>query len=309
VSNPLADTAPPTAADPALEPVPGGLIAGRYRVERCLGQGGMGAVYAAVDLERNQPVAVKVLAGHNACDREFLARFAREARTTGALDHPAIVKVFEVGRHGTQPFLVMERLEGETLASRLDRGPLAPDEALAVLEPLVDGLAYLHREKIIHRDVKPANVMLGDRGRVTLMDFGLVRGPRDPSITRDGFAVGTPGAMAPEQILGDGPVDGRADQYALGAIAFEMFAGRMPFLGLSDVALLRAHIDEPVPDPRRFRPELPAPVAEVILRAMAKRPDQRFDEVTGFLAALKSALALPEARPSSGGWLGRLLGR
>jgi len=317
MGTPLADTQPVRLDTQVTRPnskgadvASGELVDNRYRILERLGQGGMGAVFRAHDVDGQRDVAIKILTSDNACDPEFVARFQREARTTGALDHPAVVPVYAVGKQGARHYLVMQLLDGETLELRLSRGKLTMSQTLEILRPLVSGLAYLHGQKLVHRDVKPGNVMLRRDGGVTLMDFGLVRGPKDPSITRDGFAVGTPGAMSPEQILGEGVIDGRADQYALGVLLFECLTGHMPFEGLSDVELLRKHIEEPIPDPRIIEPEMPTAVADVILRAMAKKPQERFLNVEALLAALENAASGNGVRPTTSGsrWLARVLG-
>lgn len=295
-------------ARPGPELQPGELLDGRYRILEQLGKGGMGAVFLAQDTERGERVAVKVLAGEHANDPEFVERFMREGRTAGALEHAAIVPVFAVGRDRGRHYLVMAHLQGETLDKRFDRGPMTLDELLPLLRQLASGLAHLHAQRLVHRDVKPGNVMVAPDGRVTLLDFGLVRGARHPSITRDGFAVGTPGSMAPEQILGDAPVDGRADQYALGVLVFEALTGKMPFAGLGEVQVLRKHLEEPVPDPRTFAPRLEASVADAVMRAMSKRPEQRFLSVLDFVHALERARAPAPAPRRTPAWLVAVLG-
>src|SRR5882672_2949435 len=211
---------------------------GRYRIEAELGSGGAGTVYRALHLERQTKVAVKVLRPELASSVELRHRFAREARALTALSHPNIVSVVDSGVASDTAFLVMELLEGETLSARLKRGALSVTAALVIMRQLLSALGFVHEQKLVHRDVKPANIFLqaeGDgRDRVRLLDFGLAKflAPEalGPSLTRAGQVFGTPSYMAPEQIAGQ-QADPRTDVYAAGIVLFEMLAGRVPFQG------------------------------------------------------------------------------
>jgi serine/threonine protein kinase len=255
---------------------------GRYRIEAELGSGGAGTVYRALHLERQTKVAVKVLRPELASSVELRHRFAREARALTALAHPNIVSVVDSGVASDTAFLVMELLEGETLSARLKRGALSVTAALVIMRQLLSALGFVHEQKLVHRDVKPANIFLqaeGDgRDRVRLLDFGLAKflAPEalGPSLTRAGQVFGTPSYMAPEQIAGQ-QADPRTDVYAAGIVLFEMLAGRVPFQGdASDV--LRRHIMDDLPLATAMPKGVPAGVIAVLRTATAKTRTGRF---------------------------------
>jgi eukaryotic-like serine/threonine-protein kinase len=272
----------------------GTCIAGRYRIERLLGTGGMGAVYAAFDLRRNERVAVKVLGIEPSSDVGRLERFRREARAVTQIGHPNIVRALDAGMidphtgermAGTMSgngrgFLVMELLEGDDLHARLRRESRLPTAVgVAIARQVAAGLAAAHAHGIVHRDLKPENVFLCRDGVVKVLDFGLAQVDRTAGaarVTAQNALLGTPEYMSPEQAAGN-PVDARADVYALGCMLYEMFTGRPPFTGRSFVAVLMAQLAEaPVP-PRACDPpaRIPAPLEALILKALAKEADQR----------------------------------
>jgi len=247
----------------------GDVIVGSYVVERQLGRGGMGAVYLATDRLSGQRVAVKVLPASLARERDIRERFVREARALAALDHPGIVPLVTFAQDGDDRFLVMKYVAGESLEALLARsGVLDPDRAAAIVRSMAEALDYAHTHGVIHRDIKPGNVLVADDGRVVIVDFGIARtsdGGR--RVTETGMLMGTPQYMSPEQIVG-APVDGRADLYACGLVLYEMLTGAPPFDGDRTFDILRAHVDEtpidvavaraavapdatPIPDPLR----------------------------------------------------------
>jgi serine/threonine-protein kinase len=274
----------------------GTVVGGKYRIERLVGRGGMGAVYAAVRAGARKRVAVKLMLPGIARDPESRERLLREAQAAGRIRHANVVRVFEVGTHRGVPFLVMELLVGTLLRERMDEGPMPLRSALAIILPILSGVASAHRAGVVHRDLKPENVMLvRDRRRreaPKILDFGIAKltGPQcEPvtSITRKSVVLGTPAFMAPEQLMGE-PVDARADVYSLGVLLYAMLAGRRPFDAEGYNQLLFKIASEEPAGLTQLRPELPAAVEAIVRRAMARRPERRFGDVDGFSAALRT---------------------
>jgi eukaryotic-like serine/threonine-protein kinase len=252
----------------------GDLVADRFAVERVAGSGGMGAVYRAIDRLSGQPAAIKVLGGADTGER-----FQREARLLAELRHPAIVQYLA---HGTtqdgELFIAMEWLEGETLSQRLRRGPMSVGESIALVRRIADALALAHARGVVHRDIKPGNVLIvdGQIDRAKLLDFGVAQWRhRSAELTRTGVVLGTPGYMAPEQARGDGEVDARADVFALGCVLFQCLTGRAAFAGGGTVAVLAKLILDDAPRVRDFRPELPRELDVLVDRMLSKEPELR----------------------------------
>src|SRR5262245_22423367 len=264
----------------------GTTLAERYRLDALLGRGGMGTVYRAHDLTLGRDVAVKVVEGN--LDSEVRRRLLHEARTAASLNHPHIVAVHDAGEAANEPFVVMELVEGGSLRNR----ELALSQVIAVGRQLCDALTHAHERGIVHRDLKPENVLLADDDgalMVKLADLGLAFIGRDTRLTQSGMMLGTAPYMAPEQALGV-PVDGRADLYALGALLYEMVAGRPPFPGDDPIAVVSQHLHAPVVPPITHRPDLPPALDALILKLLAKRPEDRLataSEVDAALAAIR----------------------
>ena len=271
---------------------------GKYQIKAILGKGGMGMVYLGYDPMLDRRVAIKVLAPHLVWDEGFVERFLREARAAARIKHPNIVTVYDVGQEQEQFFFVMEYLEGETLAEYIrQHGALQPEEALSILHPLADALDYAHQQGLVHRDVKPGNVMIGSGQRVTLTDFGISRAAEETRLTTTGTIMGTPEYMSPEQAWGE-EVGFQTDLYSLAVVAYEMLSGRVPFSGTTPHAVLYKQINEPPPPIRQSRPELPAGVEAVLARALDKEPSRRHATARAFLLDLESALAGEVATPA-----------
>ncbi len=295
-------------ADPSLEPTGlhalgpavGGTLGG-FHLVRELGRGGMGVVYEAEDVALHRRVAVKCLLPHLA-DEAFRSRFLREARAAAALRDDHVVTVHQVGREGDTPFLVMEFLEGETLAALLDRrGFLPPADAVRIAREVALGLAAAHAKGIVHRDVKPENVWLGiPAGRAKVLDFGLARPADGPTLTAPGTVAGTVGYMAPEQIYG-GPLDGRTDLYALGCLLYRMAWGDLPHRGENTLAHLDAVVNTDAPDLSAVGRRLPAPLADLLRRLLARNPDDRPADAAGVAAELAAigAAVSPAGPPAA----------
>jgi serine/threonine protein kinase len=276
----------------------GTTIGGKYKLERLLGAGGMGGVYAASPAGGGAQVAVKVLSVADPASRERIAgRFAREARAVTALNCPHIVSVLDAGSEAARPYLVMELLEGEDLGQRLQRDARLPvADALHVVAQVLVALGSAHEAGVVHRDLKPDNIFLttrgSDRSFCKLLDFGMSKlTPRENqtlalALTKKGMAVGTPFYMAPEQARALDDVDGRADLWALGAILFECLAGRPPFVGSSQQQVLIAICTTDAPDVRALRPDVPSKVAKLVARALARDRSQRFVSAWQMLAAV-----------------------
>jgi serine/threonine-protein kinase len=288
---------PPTGRPPARDAGLVGQRFGSFRVVRELGQGGMGVVWLAEHELIRKRVAVKVLHEHLARDKRLVARFLSEARTLTLVQHENIVAIYDLDMSEGRPYLVMEYLEGQSLAS-LARGPLSVPLAVDLLCQVCDALSAAHAHGVIHRDLKPGNVLLVPAGegrqRVKLLDFGLAKSllyPSEMTPTQNGVLLGTPEFMAPEQCAGE-PVDARTDLYAVGVMAFQMLTGQLPFTG-HPAELLLAHLQRPPPLAHEVKPGLPQALSRVLVRAMAKRPDQRFASAAELREALQAAVASP----------------
>ena len=261
-------------------------LCGRYHLERLIGAGGMAQVWEATDLVLGRRVAVKVLHPHLAGDQAFVARFRAEAVAAARLSHPNIVGVYDTCSDGVHEAIVMELLDASTLRRYLDeQHTVDADTTVRIGLRLLDALEAAHRAGLVHRDVKPSNILLCADGRVKIADFGIAKADDQTELTQEGSLVGTATYLAPEQLLGN-PVDGRADLYSLGIVLYECLTGRVPFQGETGaaVALARLHAD-PV-DPRRLRADVPPRVAEAVLRTLQREPDDRFDSAADLRAAL-----------------------
>ncbi|MBX3467477.1 MAG: serine/threonine protein kinase [Planctomycetes bacterium] len=266
---------------------------GGYEVRGELGRGGMGVVYRAFDPALAREVAIKVVGDR--LDAEEAERLRREGQAAARLHHPNIVAVHGLGEHGGRPYLVMDLVEGEGLAARLRRqGPLPPREAASLAASLARALDYAHRQGVIHRDLKPQNIMIDREGEPRLLDFGLSRVVDRQSLTATGEVLGTPGYMAPEQANGEraGPP---ADVYGLGATLYALLTGRPPFEGGSTLDVLRAALEEAPTPPQALRPGLDPALAALCLRCLEKAPGARF------ASARDVAEALGDARPAAAG--------
>jgi len=279
-----------------------GSVLGKYEIKAELGRGGMGSVFLGRDPLLDREVAIKVLAPYLIWDREFVERFLREARAAARLKHPHIVTIYDVGQEEGQYYFVMEHLAGETLSARMQRdGAMAIQDALAILRPLAEALDYAHQQGVVHRDIKPGNIIIGPAGQVTLLDFGIARAAQEGKLTGTGTIVGTPEYMSPEQAKAAN-VDSQTDQYSLGVVAFQMLSGRVPFQADSTLALMFKVVHEPPPPLADFRPDLPAEVGRALERALAKEPGERYPTASAFVDALEATLvekptleaALPE---------------
>lgn len=265
---------------------------GKYELLDKIGEGGFGVVYKARDPLLDRLVAVKILNADLARAPDFVERFRREAKLAASLRHPNIVTVIEVGEQEGRYYIVMEYLDGPSLAEQLrDNKPVLLRKAVEILEPLADALDYAHAKGMIHRDVKPGNVILSDSGRrPVLTDFGLVKSTFDVgSATTTGVMIGTPEYMAPEQITGGDPVPA-TDQYALGILAYQMVTGHVPFTGRTPYEIQTGHVTRQLPDPRQDNPSLPEGIVPILKRVLGKNPVARYSSCREFIKALSDLL-------------------
>jgi len=280
------------------------LLGGRYEIGETIGRGGMATVWRGRDLRLDRPVAIKTLGGTAPAEPGMMQRFEREARTVARLAHPNIVSVYDFGDEDGAAYLVMELVEGESLAAMIARGPLDVPRALAIAAQTCDALAAAHEAGVVHRDVKPGNILVTPGGVVKICDFGIARLQRaaasQASLTGPAVVLGTSEFMAPEQASG-GPVDARADLYALGCVLYAMLTGRPPFVGDTPLSVLSQHLHR-VPEPLAARrPGVPAALDALVAELLAKRPDDRprdARQVRARLAAISGpAATLPITAP------------
>ncbi len=279
-----------------------GTTLGRYQILEPLGQGGMASVYRAFQPALDRVVALKILHPSHASDPEFRQRFEREAKAVARLRHPHIVQVFDFDQVDGRALLAMEYLAGGTLKAKFAElraagQTLPPREVGRIVAETADALAYAHSLGIVHRDVKPSNIMLTRDGRVVVTDFGIAKMVSAAEQTRTGVGIGTPEYMSPEQAQG-AAVDARSDIYSLGVVAFELLAGRVPFVGDTPLAVVHAQVFDSLPSPSTVNPRIGPATEAVLLRALAKDPAARFARADAFAAALSSALD-EEARPTA----------
>jgi eukaryotic-like serine/threonine-protein kinase len=281
------------------------LSGGRYRIERLLGSGGMAVVYCAHDEELSRTVAVKLPAEHLAEDEEFRARFLREARVAARLSHPNVVAVYDAGEDEGRPFIVMEVVEGETLAAVLARrGRLRPDEVVDLGGQAAAGLEHAHSHGLVHRDVKPHNLLLRDDGVLKVADFGIARAATATQrLTRVGTILGTAAYLAPEQALGE-DVAATADVYSLGAVLYECLTGQTPFRADTLIQLVTAQQQSAIVPVAELVPGVPPALEEAVMRCLARNPDYRPASAGAagrLLAGVSDAPTAPMPRPATQG--------
>ena len=264
------------------------ILNNRFQLERKLGQGGMATVYLARDLRLNRPVAIKILHGQYASDEQFLRRFKHEADAAAQLGHPNIVRVYDVGSEGDLHYIVMEYIAGSDLKEIITlEGPLPVGRTLKMVQQIAEALEAAHASGLVHRDVKPQNVLIDSEDRVHLSDFGIAKSDRSSAYTDPGTTFGTADYLAPEQAQGLGATP-RSDVYALGVVTYEMLTGRLPFTGDTPLAVAMQHVQAPPPPPRQFNPTIPPQLEAIILGAMAKDPNQRPASARGFAEQLRT---------------------
>jgi serine/threonine-protein kinase len=268
---------------------PGAIFAGRYEMKEILGAGGMGVVYRAFDRELQEPVAIKTLKPEAMATGAALDRFKQEIRLARRIAHRNVVRTYDLGEQSGMYYLTMEYVEGTSLKQLIvSRGKLPVEVTLTIGKQLCRALEVAHAEGVIHRDIKPQNVVVDPTGFLKVMDFGIARlanPPQGKGLTEVGTAIGTPDYMSPEQLSGQ-ELDPRSDLYAAGVVLFECLTGRLPFEADSTWALVAKHLEEEPPDPRLTTPEVPGALAVVILKAMAKDPNKRFESASQMHDAL-----------------------
>ncbi|MFQ5942323.1 MAG: bifunctional serine/threonine-protein kinase/formylglycine-generating enzyme family protein [Anaerolineales bacterium] len=263
---------------------------GRYRVVGPLGEGGMAAVYRAYEPGLDRDVALKVLPRHFASDPQFIGRFEQEARVIAKLQHVHILPVYDFGQEDDYTFIVMPFIQTGTLADQLDDHPRPLPEILRIISQVGDALGYAHDRGIVHRDIKPTNILIDDRGNCLLTDFGIAKMVEATvQFTQSGAILGTPAYMSPEQILGQ-TLDGRSDLYSLGIVLFEMATGRKPYRAETPPAIFVKHLHDPLPMPRSLNADLPEAVERVILKVLTKEPADRFANASDMVRALQEAV-------------------
>jgi serine/threonine protein kinase len=275
-----------------MDNLPSGQMLGPYRIINQIGRGGMATVYKAYQASVDRYVAIKVLPSQLAESKEFAARFQQEARIIARLEHPHILPVFDYGESEGVAYFVMRYLEAGTLKDRMQAGrPLPLAEIDRIFTQLTEALSYAHSQGIVHRDLKPANALIDSHGNIFLTDFGIAKllESASPRLTQTDAIMGTPAYISPEQAQSQ-PVDRRSDIYSLGIILYEMVTGQVPFLADTPLAILFKHISDPLPPPSRVKPDIPPSIEQVILKALAKDPRERFATAGEFLTAWKRAM-------------------
>jgi serine/threonine protein kinase len=275
---------------PAVEDLTGKRF-GSFQIVAPLGEGGMAAVYKAYQPAMERFVALKVLPRHMSTSEEFTARFRREARLVAQLQHPHILPVFDYGESEGYPYIVMPFIVSGTLADILRKQRVTLPEARRILSQIGDALAYAHARGMIHRDVKPSNILIDERGNCLLTDFGLARmAEAGEKLTTSGSVMGTPAYMSPEQGMGSG-VDQRSDLYSLGVILYEMLTGRVPYTAETPIAVVFKHVQDPLPSARKFNPSLTESLELVLLKCLAKNPAERYQNAEAFVQAVQQVIS------------------
>jgi predicted Ser/Thr protein kinase len=282
--------------------VVGELIAGRYELEKLVGSGGMSNVFRAHDRLLERTVALKILHEQYTRDDDYVERFRREARAVAKLAHPNIVTVIDRGEQDGRQFIVFEYVDGPNLKDLTRDGPLETREAIELTLQVARALSFAHERGLVHRDVKPQNVLLNDDGQAKVTDFGIARSLDVQGVTQTGTVLGTSDYIAPEQARGQ-RVDPKTDIYSLGAVLYELLVGEVPFSGDNFVAVAMRHVSEPAPSVLEHRPDCPMRLDLAIQRAMAKDPDDRFESMDEFCAELEACLAELDGRGGEGATL------
>ena len=276
------------------------MVGGRYRLVELLGQGGMATIYRATDTQLGRDVAVKLLRPEYLRDPDFSSRFRFEARSAASLSHPNIVGVHDYGEDPNGPFIVMELVDGEDLATILRaNGALPPRQAARIASAVARALAAAHAKGIVHRDVKPGNVIIGRDGQVKVTDFGIARAVAESALTLPGTALGSVHYFSPEQARGEATTES-GDIFSLGIVLFEMLTGQRPWEGDSAAAVAIARLSGPTPDPRTVRPSVPEELAAIVHRALALEPANRWSSAASFADALDGWLATGQAPAAAG---------
>ncbi|AWB45161.1 Stk1 family PASTA domain-containing Ser/Thr kinase [Paenibacillus sp. CAA11] len=270
-------------------------LGGRYQIIERIGGGGMALVYRAQDLLLNRNVAIKVLRQQFVHDEEFIRRFRREAQSAASLSHPNVVSIYDVGQEEDTHYIVMEYVEGQNLNEIIkERAPLQVDEAIRIASQICDALDHAHHNQIIHRDIKPHNILIGRNGRVKVTDFGIARAVTSTTITQTGSVVGSVHYFSPEHAKGVAAGE-KSDLYSLGIVLYQMLTGHLPFLGESPISVALKHLQEEFEEPRRLNPMIPQSVENIILKSMRKNPNERYQSAKEMQLDLETCL-LPERR-------------
>ncbi|WP_438446758.1 Stk1 family PASTA domain-containing Ser/Thr kinase [Gorillibacterium sp. sgz5001074] len=268
----------------------GQILGGRYEILDRVGGGGMALVYKGHDLLLHRNVAVKVLRQQYVHDEEFIRRFRREAQSAASLSHPNVVSMYDVGQEGDTHYIVMEYVEGMTLNDLIkEKAPLQVEDALHIATQICDALEHAHNNQIIHRDIKPHNILIGKNGRIKVTDFGIARAATSSTITQTGSVVGSVHYFSPEHAKGVA-AGAKSDLYSLGIVLYQMLTGTLPFLGESPISVALKHLQENVEEPRKVNPLIPQSVENIILKAMRKNPDERYQSAGDMLKDLETAL-------------------
>ncbi len=267
-------------------------LGGRYEIIARIGGGGMALVYKGHDILLNRKVAVKVLRPQFVHDEEFIRRFRREAQSAASLSHPNVVSIYDVGQEGETHYIVMEYVEGHNLNEIIqDRAPLQVEEAVHIASQIADALDHAHSNQIIHRDIKPHNILIGKNGRVKVTDFGIARATTSSTITQTGSVVGSVHYFSPEHAKGINTGE-KSDLYSLGIVLYQMLTGLLPFSGESPISVALKHLQETVEEPRKANPLIPQSVENIILKAMRKNPEERYQSSKEMLQDLETCLSL-----------------
>ena len=265
-------------------------ISGRYKILEMIGGGGMANVYLAHDMILDRDVAVKVLRLDFANSEEFIRRFHREAQSATSLAHPNIVSIYDVGEEESIYYIVMEHVNGQTLKQYIQKNsPVPIEEALLIMEQITSAISHAHQNHIIHRDIKPQNILLDQRGNVKITDFGIAMALSATSITQTNSVLGSVHYLSPEQARG-GVANHKSDIYSLGIVMFELLTGRLPFSGESAVSIALKHLQSETPSLRRWNPNIPQSVENIVLKATAKDPFHRYESVEAMEADIRTSL-------------------